>query len=161
MFLKDKQGFTLIELLVVIAIIGLLANMVVVSLNNARKNSRDAARLNSIKEIQSALELYVNDHGEYPDGTNLSLGTASFDSLDNGGWGSTCDNNPCYMDNIKNDPASSKGYSYVYNSVDSNSDGTNESYTIDFGLEKKTSTLSCTTYANGCCQATPLGMSCN
>ncbi len=161
MFSKNKQGFTLIELLVVIAIIGLLANMVVVSLNNARKKSRDSKRLHTIKQVQTAMELYFSDHDEYPDGSDLSIGTASFDSLDDGGWGSTCDNDPCYMDNISGDPDPDGTYSYIYNSVDNNSDGYNEDYTLDFGLEAKAGSLECSTYQNGCCQATRDGISCS
>ncbi len=161
MFLKNKQGFTLIELLVVIAIIGLLANMVVVSLNKARQKSRDAKRLHTIKQIQTALELYFADHDGYAGGSSLSIGTASFDSLDNGGWGSQCDNTPCYMDNISGDPDPDGVYTYTYSSVDNDSDGYNESYTLDFGLEAKAGSLECSTYQNGCCQATPSGISCN
>ncbi|MEX0933588.1 MAG: type II secretion system protein, partial [Candidatus Paceibacterota bacterium] len=62
-----QLGFTLIELLVVVAIIGVLASVVLASLNNARAISRDTARLVEIRQIQTALELYHNDHGEYPD----------------------------------------------------------------------------------------------
>jgi uncharacterized protein (TIGR02145 family)/prepilin-type N-terminal cleavage/methylation domain-containing protein len=61
-----KQAFTLIELLVVIAIIGILSTLAVVALQNARKNARDAKRIADIKQIQTALELYYNDVGEYP-----------------------------------------------------------------------------------------------
>ena len=61
-----RKGFTLIELLVVIAIIGLLATLAVVALNNARQKSRDARRISDIKQIQTALELYYNDEGNYP-----------------------------------------------------------------------------------------------
>ena len=63
---KRQSGFTLIELLVVIAIIGLLSTLSIVALNNARARARDARRVADIKQIQTALELYYNEMGEYP-----------------------------------------------------------------------------------------------
>lgn len=60
-------GFTLIELLVVIAIIGVLASIVLASLNNARRKSRDARRVTDIKQLQLALELYFDgQNSQYP-----------------------------------------------------------------------------------------------
>ena len=57
-FVKRRtSGFTLIELLVVIAIIGVLASIVLASLNQARQKSRDARRIADVKQIQLALEL--------------------------------------------------------------------------------------------------------
>ena len=64
--LHSKRGFTLIELLVVIAIIGILASIVIASLNTARQKGRDARRLSDIKQIQLALELYYDACGNYP-----------------------------------------------------------------------------------------------
>jgi prepilin-type N-terminal cleavage/methylation domain-containing protein len=59
-------GFTLIELLVVIAIIGLLASIILASLNTARQKGRDARRVADLKEIQLALELYYDANSGYP-----------------------------------------------------------------------------------------------
>lgn len=63
---QRTAGFTLIELLVVIAIIGLLASVVLISLNSARAKSRDAKRLADAKLMASSMELYFNDSGTYP-----------------------------------------------------------------------------------------------
>lgn len=71
---KRQTGFTLIELLVVIAIIGLLASVVLLSLNSAREKSRNAKRLADVRQIASALELYFNDCGSYPVQTSVTLG---------------------------------------------------------------------------------------
>lgn len=59
-----KNGFTLIELLVVIGIIATLTAMATYNFNQARVRARDVQRKNDIKAIQSALELYKNDHSQ-------------------------------------------------------------------------------------------------
>ena len=65
--MKTRKGFTLIELLVVIAIIGILASVVLASLNSARQKARDARRVADIREVQLALELYADaNNGLYP-----------------------------------------------------------------------------------------------
>ncbi|HNT30695.1 MAG TPA: type II secretion system protein, partial [bacterium] len=68
---KTQQGFTLIELLVVVAIIGMLSVIVMTSLSNVRKKSRDAKRKSDIQAINTAIQLYIDDNGHAPylDGT--------------------------------------------------------------------------------------------
>lgn len=63
--LKKSRGFTLIELLVVIAIIGVLASVVLASLNSARVKARDASRAAQIKEVKTAMELHYHDNDGY------------------------------------------------------------------------------------------------
>jgi len=64
--MKKQKGFTLIELLVVIAIIGILATIVMVSLNTARSKARDARRVSDVRQLQLALQMYYDANGSYP-----------------------------------------------------------------------------------------------
>ncbi len=64
--LKLNKGFTLVELLIVIAIIGVLASLLMVNFVGIRQRARDAQRKSDLRQIQSALELYRSDQGEYP-----------------------------------------------------------------------------------------------
>jgi prepilin-type N-terminal cleavage/methylation domain-containing protein len=59
-----KKGFTLIELLVVIAIIGLLASVVLASLQNARDKASDAKVKETLSQLRSQSELYYASNSD-------------------------------------------------------------------------------------------------
>lgn len=61
-----KRGFTLIELLVVVAIIGILATVVLASLNKARNAAKGTVVTAEVRSLKQAFELYYLDHDEYP-----------------------------------------------------------------------------------------------
>jgi type II secretion system protein G len=75
--MKVKRGFTLIELLVVIVIIGILASIVLASLNTARIKARDTRRIADIKQLELALQFYANAcGGSYPMQLNFTTAYA-------------------------------------------------------------------------------------
>lgn len=92
----DKKAFTLIELLVVISIISFLSSITLASLNTARAKGRDAFRIQSLKELQKAVELYYDKNGEYPRCNRDSNG-----NLTSNEWCSGC-NNPTGFKNVLN-----------------------------------------------------------
>lgn len=64
---KKYKAFTLIELLVVIAIIGILASVVLSSLNSARVKAKDASTKSTLNNLRSELALYYDTYKSYRD----------------------------------------------------------------------------------------------
>lgn len=128
-----KRGFTIIELLVVIAIIAMLAAVVFASLSHLQAKSRDARRMEDMREIQKALGLYYIDNNHFPvaatpitiDGTD-TMSTALVDAG--------------AMPSVPGDPVSTT-YAYTY---ETNTGGTE--FTLTFCLE----TDSIPNFAKGC-----------
>lgn len=71
---KISKGFTLIELLVVIAIIGLLSSVIIAPIQSSRKKARDARRISDMKQMETALEFYYDEYGQYPDSDGAGCG---------------------------------------------------------------------------------------
>ncbi len=137
-----NRGFTLIELLVVIAIIGLLSTLSVVALNSAREKARNARRVSDVKQVQTALELYFNDVGRYPDTTDVVFAAN----------GQIATSGNVYMSVIPRNPSprsdgSCPDSEYVYSRTSLTS------YTITYCLSESTGGI-----AAGTRHATPAGI---
>jgi len=104
---KKSKGFTLIELLVVIAIIGILATIVLVSLNSARAKARDSRRVSDLRQIALALEMYYDDNTTtgYP-------GTVAANACGDSAAMYTALATSGYMSGVPTDPSSGAQYGY-------------------------------------------------
>lgn len=136
---KFNKAFTLLELLVVIAIIGVLAAIVMASLNGARSKSRDAKRLSDMRQMKIAIELHFDRYGYYPDCTGGDVCSST-------GYAGSIYNLsivPNYIKNISSDPRNISGqygyyYARTYKKTSSNgytNTGNNTDYIIATRLE--------------------------
>lgn len=97
-FPSSRDGFTLIEILVVMAIIGSLVSLIGGNFITSRLRARDSQRQNDLQQVQRALEVYYNDHAQYPEESGGQMTDAS--------WGSpfTDLNGTVFMAQLPSDP---------------------------------------------------------
>lgn len=127
MNIKKQNGFTLIELLVVIAVIGILASVVMASLNSARGKARDAKRVSDMQQMRTALELYYADNGSYPGIAHYVQGTTGqtcsvLPGWEARTWSTLFDSSftSQYISQLPSDPRSpDPTYCYIYTSMNS------------------------------------------
>ncbi|MDP2789061.1 MAG: type II secretion system protein [bacterium] len=75
-----KRGFTLIELLVVVAIIGILASVVLASLNSARSKGTDAAIRSNLANARAQAELFYDNNANVYTGV-CAIATGTINTL--------------------------------------------------------------------------------
>lgn len=116
---KQNRGFTLIELLVVIAIIGMLSSVVLASLSSARMKGRNAKRMADMKSLQTALELYYDDHNAYPVTISGWRGEIGYGHHGTGANGYVPGIVPTYMPTLPAEPTGNlDGYLYYSDGTD-------------------------------------------
>jgi prepilin-type N-terminal cleavage/methylation domain-containing protein len=81
---KLQKGFTLIELLVVIAIIGILASVVLTSVQNARSGARESAIKSALSQYRVQMEQEYDEVTGYLDPSNAAF-TNLNDNIQNNG----------------------------------------------------------------------------
>lgn len=134
-----KRGFTLAEMIVVIAIIALLATVVMFNVQEGKKKARDAQRLSDLQQVQLALRVYRDVHGNYPL-TGCGAGTGKWASPGPGNqvWYAECSDYipglaPNYIAKLPTDPISentlNSGFFYL-------SDGVNYKLMVHNTVEK-------------------------
>ncbi len=64
----QRVGFTLVEMLVVLAVLGILAALLMVSVQSARESARRAGCLNNLRQLGIALHSYHGFHSTFPPG---------------------------------------------------------------------------------------------
>ena len=75
-------GFTLIELLVVVLIIGILAAIALPQYQYAVEKSRVAGALQTVSDLQKAVDIWLLERGGYPSEYTELIGSASTENLD-------------------------------------------------------------------------------
>jgi general secretion pathway protein G len=73
---RKQSGFTIVELLIVIVVIGILAGLVLNTMNGVQKKGRDTERKTDINALASQLEVYYASNNKYPALTQLQDTTA-------------------------------------------------------------------------------------
>lgn len=118
-----KRGFTLIELLVAIAIIAVLASLVLTNFKSSQMKARDAQRINDLTQIKTALELFYNHNGYYPQSA-CGWDCNGYKESYNSNWDSLAVDLAPYLSPLPKDPINSSCqpwgnncYSYSYGNV--------------------------------------------
>ena len=62
---ENRGGFSLVEIMIVVSIIGMLAALAIPAFMRVRQNSQDTAVYNNLRQIATAAQTYMLEHGLY------------------------------------------------------------------------------------------------
>lgn len=139
------------------AIIGILIAALTASFESSLLKGNDARRKSDLKQLQSALEAYMNDYGQYPPaGSNGEIAGCSTSGQQICAWGSPWQNDKgtIYMSKLPQEIRSSIKYLYVVSS-------THTMYQLFATLDNTQDTSNVKTYIPGCGGASPCQYSTN
>jgi|GEM_PF-1049425 len=110
-FIKNSQsGFSLTELVVTMSIVCATATVTSAQIDDILPTARDASRKANIKQVQTALYLYMDDNGQFPISNTAKPTEAGYalvkDALEN-------DDNR-YISDMPVDPLNKDNYIYKY-----------------------------------------------
>ena len=103
-FFKQRQGFTLVEIVAVLAILGMMAIMLMPSIEVASNKAKDTKMVSDLVSLDSAVKLYRMENEEFP---------SNLDQLSNDGY---------VADKVYKD-AMNKNFEYNFSNV-------NDTYTL-------------------------------
>ena len=72
-----SQGFTLVELLIVAVVLAIFAAIVIPQFASTTDEAKDSALKSDLAALRSAVDLYRQQHGEYPAGVASTGGTCT------------------------------------------------------------------------------------
>ena len=64
--MQIMKGFTLVELLIVVIILAILAAIVVPQFSSTTDDAKASAADSTLANLRAAIDLYYQQHGEYP-----------------------------------------------------------------------------------------------
>lgn len=131
---SHKNGFTFIEMLVVVSILVVLISISVFIFRNISAESRDTKRVNDIKQIQLALDMYRKESGSYPQ--TITLGSELINTSTGTVFLKKIPANPTPKDD---GDCPDQEYQYTYTS-------STDTYTLSFCISNSTGDLSAGNY---------------
>ncbi len=98
----SNQGFTLVELLIVVIILAILAAIVVPQFASTTDDAKVSALDSTLANMRAAIDLYYQQHGEYPGEKDASAatGTACTATAGTGTGGAGAQGEQAFLDQL-------------------------------------------------------------